>query len=298
MGTTHAAEYSVETKFTVMTLRQKRMADGSPDTLPLLSVVTVNRNMADGLARTIASVAQQDFNSYEYIVVDGASTDASIEVIDRNSDSVDRWVSEPDAGIYDAMNKGVSLARGEWVLFLNSGDALANKTVLSAVMAAAKPGDDILYGDAMMQYPAGGTRIVTAFEPKYLAYGMICSHQALFARRALHEAEPFTVGKIRSDYEFLVRCRAKNRTFHRVPILIAEIEAGGLSDRRRISALRETAGLLYRGGLFGPRAMLRLGFLFAWTAAGMLLKPLLPRSALDAVRRYKTVIFGARSTLS
>ncbi len=268
------------------------------DASPLLSIVTVNRNMADGLARTIASVASQDFALHEYVVVDGASTDASVDVIGRHSGSIDRWVSERDAGIYDAMNKGVSLARGEWVLFLNSGDTFAGNNVLSAVMAAVKPGDDILYGNALVRYPAGATRIATAFGLENLAYGMICSHQALFARRELLAADPFTVGKIRSDYEFLVRCRAKNRTFHRVPILIAEVEAGGLSDRRRMVALRETAALLYRGGLFGPRAMLRLGFLFVWTAVGMAVKPLLPGPVLNAVRRCKVAIFGARSNLS
>lgn len=265
---------------------------------PLLSVVTVNRNMANGLARTIGSVVQQDFASYEYIVVDGASADGSVDVIGRNSDGIDRWVSAPDAGIYDAMNKGVSLARGEWVLFLNSGDTFASNNVLSAVMAAIDPGDDILYGDALVRYAAGASRIAAAFEPSELCYGMICSHQALFARRELLAAQPFTVERIRSDYEFLVQCRAQGRTFHRVPILIAEIEAGGLSDRRRISALREMAVLLHKGGLLGPRAILHLGFMFVWTIIGMLVKPLLPRSVSDAARRFKVVVFGARSAIS
>jgi putative colanic acid biosynthesis glycosyltransferase len=268
------------------------------DTAPLLSVVTVNRNMAEGLERTIASVTQQDFASFEYVVVDGASTDDSIDVINRNSGRVDRWVSGRDAGIYDAMNKGVLLARGEWVLFLNSGDIFASSHALSAVMAAAQPGDDILYGDAVVQYPGGAKRVFVAFEPTELPYGMICSHQALFARRALLADHPFTVGKIRSDYEFLLRCRAEGRAFHRLPIVIAEIEAGGLSDIKRIAVLRETAVLLRREGLFGPRAILRFGFLFAWTVVGQLVKPLLPRAILDAVRRYKMAIFGARSALS
>jgi glycosyltransferase involved in cell wall biosynthesis len=264
----------------------------------LLSVITVNRNMADGLARTIVSVAQQDFAIFEYIVIDGASSDDSLDVIGRHSDGIERWVSAPDAGIYDAMNKGVSLARGEWILFLNSGDTFANNNVLSTVMAAVRSGDDILYGDALVRYSTGAIRVAIAFEPTELRFGMICSHQALFARRELLEAEPFTVGKIRSDYEFLLRCRAQGRTFHRVPILIAEVEAGGLSDRRRMVALCETAVLLYRGGLFGPRAILRLGLMFVWTAATMLVKPLLPHSVLDAARRCKVVVFGARSALS
>ena len=165
-------------------------------------------------------------------------------------------------------------------------------------MASVRPGDDVLYGDAIVRYPTGATRVANAFEPTELPFGMICSHQALFTRRKLLEAEPFTVGKIRSDYEFLLRCRARGRTFHRVPILISEVEAGGLSDRRRMAALRETAILLYRGGLFGPRAILRLGLMFVWTAVTMLVKPLLPHPILDAARRCKIMIFGARGALS
>ena len=136
-----------------------------------------------------------------------------------------------------------------------------------------------------------------------LPYGMICSHQALL--RAQHaellRGRPNRSPKwerIRSDYEFLLRCRAQGRTFHRIPILVAEIEAGGLSDRRRMAALRETAVLLYRGGLFGPRAILRLAFMFVWTAAAMFVKPLLPPPVLDAARRCKVAVFGTRSALS
>ena len=254
--------------------------------------------MADGLAHTIASVVQQDFLSLEYVVVDGASTDDSVDVVKRNADGIDHWVSERDAGIYDAMNKGVSLATGTWILFLNSGDTFVSNDVLRTVMATAKPDDDILYGDALVRYPAGAKRVAKAFEAKELSYGMICSHQALFARRELLKAFPLTPGKIRSDYEFLLRCRTQKRTFHRVPVLIAEIEAGGLSDRRRIAVLRETVVLLRRGGLLGPRAALRLGLMFVWTAVGMMIKPLLSPRALDAARRYKVAIFGAGSAQS
>jgi hypothetical protein len=196
------------------------------------------------------------------------------------------------------MNKGVSLARGEWILFLNSGDIFPDNGVLSTAMAASRPDDDILYGNAIVRYPTGMKRVAVAFEPKELAYGMICSHQALFARRELLTAEPFTVGRIRSDYEFLLRCHARGRVFHRVSIFIAEIQAGGLSDRRRMSALGESAVLLYRCGLLGPRAFLHLALMFVWTAIGMLVKPLLPQSLLDIARRFKVVLFGARSALS
>ena len=271
------------------------MTDASSDHSPAISVITINRNMAEALTRTIASVSCQDALSREYIVVDGASTDGSVEVIVRHSNVVDRWVSEPDRGIYDAMNKGVILARGDWVLFLNSGDVLAAPDTLSAILAAAEAGDDILYGKALVRYASGATHVANALAPEELPFGMICSHQALLARRALLVEMPFRIGKIRSDYEFLLRCRAGGRRFHRTGILIAISEAGGLSDRRRFSVLRETVSLLHRYGLVEPRTILYLARSFLWASLCACVKPLMPVSMIDAARRCKLAVFGVRS---
>ena len=259
---------------------------------PTVSIVTVNLNMAEGLARTLASVAGQDFASREQIVVDGGSTDGSGEVIARNRHTIARLVCEGDKGIYDAMNKGVGLASGKWVLFLNSGDTLASGNVLSRVFESGRGDDDILYGDVVVRYQDGSSRAAPAAAPKDLTTGMICSHQALFARRTLLESAPFTIGKIRSDYEFLLRCYAEGRQIQQLPIVVAEVEAGGLSDRKRMASLRERAILLRNSGLLSPVAAAHLARAFAWAVVTQPLKSVLPERFVGAGRRLKHAVFG------
>ena len=110
-----------------------------------LTIITINRNNLEGLRKTIASVVSQTWRHFEYIVIDGASCDGSAEYIASMSDAIDYWISEKDSGVYEAMNKGVVKAQGEYLLFLNSGDFLVDKEVLSKVFDQAK-GSDILCG--------------------------------------------------------------------------------------------------------------------------------------------------------
>ncbi len=114
-----------------------------------LSIITVNKNNANGLERTIQSVIAQIFKDFEYIIIDGASTDGSEDVIKKYEDKIDYWVSEPDKGIYNAMNKGIRVAKGEYLLFLNSGDHLVNDTVLEEVFKLEFD-EDIVYGNILV----------------------------------------------------------------------------------------------------------------------------------------------------
>ena len=98
--------------------------------MPLISIITVNLNNLEGLKRTMTSVFEQTWQEYEYIIIDGGSTDGSKEYIESFSDKISVWVSEPDAGIYNGMNKGIKVANGEYLLFLNSGDHLFDNRVL------------------------------------------------------------------------------------------------------------------------------------------------------------------------
>ena len=125
----------------------------------ILSVITINRNNATGLEKTLCSVASQTFKEFEYIVVDGASSDRSVEVIkDHESDFAHlRWVSEPDKGIYNAMNKGLCMAIGDYVQILNSGDELASDDVVERMLKALdeKSNPDILYGNMIKAFADG-----------------------------------------------------------------------------------------------------------------------------------------------
>ncbi len=111
-----------------------------------LSVITINYNNRDGLRKTVESVVNQTCRDFEYIVIDGGSTDGSVDVIKQYADRIDYWVSEPDKGIYNAMNKGTHLTTGEYILFLNSGDYLVSHTILNDIIPALI-GCDLYVGD-------------------------------------------------------------------------------------------------------------------------------------------------------
>lgn len=113
-----------------------------------LSIVTINYNNLDGLKKTVNSVVAQKFKEFEYIVIDGGSTDGSREFIEANSEHIDYWVSEPDKGVYNAMNKGINQSKGGYLLFLNSGDWLVNEQVLELVFKHDYP-EDIIYGNVI-----------------------------------------------------------------------------------------------------------------------------------------------------
>ena len=158
----------------------------------LFSIITINWNDAKGLRKTIESVVAQDRNLYEFIIVDGASTDNSVDVIRHYEDSIDWWCSEPDGGIYDAQNKGTRQANGKYLLFLNSGDSLYDAHVLEkvATILTAPDTPDILNGWSIMEdsgLPAFPHQKSAALQLIWNGIG----HQATFIRRELQEARPY-----------------------------------------------------------------------------------------------------------
>jgi len=158
---------------------------------PLISIITVNLNDVKGLKRTIASVFEQTFMEFEYIVIDGGSTDGSKEFIESHSNKIDYWVSEKDSGIYNAMNKGIKMASGEYLLFLNSGDWLFNKKVL-VIVTKELVDCDMLYGNIVKAF-TDGRRIPdnAVGAPKDITLKTFfrgsLNHQALFINHKLFE---------------------------------------------------------------------------------------------------------------
>ena len=161
----------------------------------ILTVVTINRNNASGLEKTLQSVAAQTFKDFEYIIVDGASTDGSVEIIKKYESQFAhlKWVSEPDAGIYNAMNKGIRIASGDYIQILNSGDYLASDDVtermLSALERTGHP--SILYGNMVKCFPDGrklGDKSFAGQEITLLGmYTGTLNHNPTYIRRTLFE---------------------------------------------------------------------------------------------------------------
>lgn len=166
-----------------------------------LSVVTINYNNRDGLRKTIESVVNQTFKDFEYIIIDGGSTDGSVDVIKEYKDKIDYWISEPDKGIYNALNKGVAVAKGEYCNFMNSGDSFYSHTTLEEVFNN-KPSSDLLCGITHSDKVKLPPREIT-FD--FLFNGCIC-HQCAFIRTSLMKKYGYDENyKIVSDRKFFVQ---------------------------------------------------------------------------------------------
>lgn len=205
-----------------------------------ISVVTVAYNSAATLARTLQSVASQSHPSVEHIVVDGGSTDATRTVLQQSGAHVSRFVSEPDRGIYDAMNKGVGLATGQVISFLNADDHFAHADVLAHVAEQFehKPLDALL-GDVAFFRPHAPDRMVRRyrsdrFSPRALAWGWMPAHPALFVTRALFERVGLfkTDYRIAGDYEWVARAFGSGQLrYSHLPEILVHMQTGGVSTR-------------------------------------------------------------------
>jgi putative colanic acid biosynthesis glycosyltransferase len=217
--------------------RQASALDGVPfarqiipqASAPRISVITVVRNGEAGIASTIESVAGQREASYEYVVVDGASSDRTVQILHDFGGRIDRLISEPDRGIYDAMMKGARVARGEWVIFLGAGDRFAHDRVLAQF--DPRPDSDMAYGSWYWQLP-DQRRHARAEPLEQLWRGNCISHQAFFCRRQLLLELGFSPKlAIVADYEFCVRALALGYRIEDLGRPIAIVQAGGFSGQ-------------------------------------------------------------------
>ena len=214
-----------------------RQAGPRPSTAgkDLISIVTVVWNAKDLIERTILSVLGQTYNEVEFIVIDGGSTDGTLDVVRRYDTKIDYWTSEPDKGIYDAMNKGVDRACGEWVLFLNAGDVFCDSEVLKSVVQDIPPDAEVVYGGHQEDYESGYRSIRTAGPISDLWKGMIFSHQAMLVKTSLIKGYKFNVAsRIAADYEFIYSLYQQRRRFHRTQIVISRVLADGFSASRNL----------------------------------------------------------------
>ncbi len=199
----------------------------------LMSVVSVCYNNRAGLEETWASVRGQSFQEWEWIVIDGASADGTEAFLRSIGDARLQWVSERDGGIYDAMNKGLTRAEGDYVTFLNSGDAFGGPDVLAEVARAAQAGGlpDLCYGDAYEKAPDGGLLRKAALPHRRVWYGMFTHHQAMFYRRAFVDAQRYpTDYKVGGDYAFTAQVLARGGRARYLPLPLCIFEKGGLSE--------------------------------------------------------------------
>ncbi len=230
-------------------LRTKGYYKKSEDNKPLISVVTVVYNGKENLEQTIKSVLNQTYRNVEFIVIDGGSTDGTLDIIKKYTDQIDYWVSEPDSGIYDAMNKGASLCTGDYVAFLNADDWYNADTIQSVVSALAETDAAYIFGNVDI-YDKGVFEFTLKERLKEYKIKMPFGHPSLFVLKKYLLTNPFdTQYKVVADYNFVLGLIKQNLPHHYIDKSLVNFRAGGISstsnyDKEKFHIYRSHFGLL------------------------------------------------------
>lgn len=220
---------------------------------PVFSIITVVYNGRAVLERTLASVRAQTYAKIEYIVVDGASKDGTLELLSEHADLIDRQISEPDRGLYDAMNKGLDLATGDFVWFLNAGDEITAPDTLERI-AQSWNGEDVIYGETVMIDPDGSEAGLRDYKklPRQLNWysfreGMVVCHQSLLVGRRI--AQRYSMDyPVSADIDWAIRSlkRTEDSRILNVGFPISRYLRGGLSARRRQEAWKDRLRISFK----------------------------------------------------
>jgi len=230
---------------------------------PLVSIITINLNDAAGLERTAQSVTAQTCTDFEWLIIDGGSTDRSIDVIRAFRAHLAGWSSEPDRGVYDAMNRGLGSARGKHVIFMNGGDRFADAHALArlAGIIARPVAPDLVFAGTLLEWPFGARLYRAPRSPeRFVRFGLPAYHQAIAIRRDLHLDTPFDLRLvICAEYAAIASMLMAGASWQLmdVPLAIRHCAASNLSERRSLRRFYEFARI--------QRAVLRRG----WPGVGL-----------------------------
>lgn len=242
---------------------------------PKFSIITVTCNAGKVLEDTIQSVITQTWRNIEYIIIDGASTDKTPDIIEKYRPYIHTVVSEPDRGIYDAMNKGLALATGDYLCFLNAGDTLHEDDTLASMVQSihSKALPDVMYGEtALVDGQRHFLRMRRLSAPGRLTWksfrqGMLVCHQAFFAGRRL--AEPYDLRyRFSSDFDWCIRIMKKSGVLHNTRLTLIDYLEEGMTTANRKASLKERYRIMVRHyGWFGTACR------HLWFALRLLTKP-------------------------
>lgn len=219
---------------------------------PVVSIITINYNNLEGLKATHQSVIAQDAQrtDYEWLIIDGGSTDDSKKFIESINEHIDHWVSEPDEGIYDAMNKGITTAKGDYLWFLNSGDRFHHEQSLQDVLSAIEqnPNADVFFGDTDFvdeKYQSIG--LISELKPQKFPekitkssfrFGMNICHQSIIVRTTISPKYNLEF-KQASDIDWILNVLELNPITHKVPGVLSDFQIGGSSSENSRKAIKE-----------------------------------------------------------
>jgi len=217
---------------------------------PLVSIITIVYNGADTLQKTIDSIACQSYQNIEYIIVDGGSSDGTLDIIEANKKVIAKWISEPDDGLYDAMNKGIDLASGDYLWFINSGDEIYDAETLSNMFVDDDLAD-IYYGDTVMINTKGEVigerRLQPPITLKYTDFkkGMLVSHQSILVSTKIAEKYN-TKYRFSADFEWCLIALKKAHSVVNANLVLSRFLDGGLTKQNIIPGLKERFDIMRR----------------------------------------------------
>jgi glycosyltransferase involved in cell wall biosynthesis len=209
---------------------------------PEFTIITVTLNSEKTLQRCINSLKAQNYKNFEYIIIDGVSWDLTLQIIDENQDIIDTLISEADSGLYDAMNKGIAVARGRFVGIINSDDEYLPETLnLVKKHLESNPREQVIYGDLFM---GDGMHEILSVPINEISSRMI-PHPTVFVSLETYQKHGVfnTSYKVAADYELILRLRNSRINFHRINQPLARMHSGGYSAKHRFRSVIETVRL-------------------------------------------------------
>ncbi|MBU3856413.1 glycosyltransferase family 2 protein [Bacteroides gallinaceum] len=234
---------------------------------PKFSIITVTYNAGATLEDTIQSVITQTYRNLEYIIIDGGSKDRTLEIIEQYRPHIHKVICEPDKGLYDAMNKGIKQATGDYICFLNAGDELHEDDTLLLMVHSITESTlpDVLYGEtAIVDEEGHFVRMRRLSAPEHLTWksfksGMLVCHQAFFARRDL--AEPFDLRyRFSADFDWCIRIMKKSQTLHNTHLTLIDYLNEGMTTRNHKASLKERFRIMCKYYGYIPTVLRHLGF--------------------------------------
>lgn len=227
---------------------------GYKEKMPIVSIVTIVWNSKTLIQHTIENILQQTYPNIEYIIIDGASNDGTLDIIQSYDDRISYWSSEKDRGLYDAMNKGIQAATGDYIWFINSGDSVYESDTLERILSASDDAD-ILYGDTMYtdeKFQDIGTRekflphkIPEQLSPSALYYGMAVCHQSFIVKKDIAPLYDLQY-KISADYNWQISCVKNAKKIYNTRLILSRFLAGGLSRQHLKKGLQERAKVMLK----------------------------------------------------
>ncbi len=235
---------------------------------PLVTIITVVYNNVHAIRGTIESVLAQKSSEIEFLVIDGGSTDGTIDIIEEYHGKIDRVISEKDSGIFHAMNKGIRLARGQYVNFMNSGDTFSSPDIIAELIPLLSFATyDVIYGDIYVATQGGNTIKKSAPNPLVVRHRIPFCHQSAFVKTSvLREFEFDEKFRMSADFKFFKQCYLGGKSFYNAGAVICNFDKTGISNTNRAAGLRENMRIIreLEGGASGLINLSRTALVLGW----------------------------------